>query len=538
MKRVRSGFALIGMAAGLASLALGQDAPPAAPVDRDTPPTVAEVLLWPECDEYISQPHCRVTVNIGANREPQQNNHAELMPHAHWDVQVQPFERSKPLKRVIPMGKAAAILLDRSSPFLKCTVAAVPGAPARDLSTNIGTLLTAFAGIGAPPPVADKFAPKTQTELFADNVAPGPSGTLAGLEAEIKAFARIIADPYADFRKALKEDWKYTFDSQDDADTAIKDLKIAAEKALAIPPPDFVALKPQVLDLRVRLAAYALTAPPESARIAHDRLVLDGLLADVEAPKETMADLQSKRKSIRGVYDFLFGLLNPPSPYTQAVLPMSYFSAKTVTETITCKDASSKDQVFDNTVFVAYYEALPHFEISAGAIASLLGGRQVAELSGPYTPAQQAVCAAQTPPATGTAPTCGPATVLGYSTRSHYQFMPGVFAEWRVKNFRRPGAENGSPYHPLGYLWSIGLAGGVAINPNNGGPAAEFFTGVSLGLQRFALMIGAHAGRYQEFGGGYYAGEMFPAGTTVTPPTAYNWAWHPAFAIAYRVPIR
>jgi hypothetical protein len=82
------------------------------------------------------------------------------------------------------------------------------------------------------------------------------------------------------------------------------------------------------------------------------------------------------------------------------------------------------------------------------------------------------------------------------------------------------------------------LAGGVAINPNNGGTAAEFFTGVSLGLQRFALMIGAHAGRYQEFGGGYYVGEVFPPGITVTPPTVYNWAWHPAFAIAYRVPIR
>jgi hypothetical protein len=45
-----------------------------------------------------------------------------------------------------------------------------------------------------------------------------------------------------------------------------------------------------------------------------------------------------------------------------------------------------------------------------------------------------------------------------------------------------------------------------------------------------------HHGRYQEFGGGFYAGETFTS--SVTPLTVYRWATHPAFGITYRIPIR
>jgi hypothetical protein len=107
--------------------------------------------------------------------------------------------------------------------------------------------------------------------------------------------------------------------------------------------------------------------------------------------------------------------------------------------------------------------------------------------------------------------------------------MPGIFVEGRIKNFRCSWAENGEHWHPVGYLCSIGLARGVAINPNNGGTATEFFKGVSFGIQRFALLVGFHNGRYQQFGGGYFAGEIFPPGTTVTPPTTYGWATHSRF---------
>ncbi len=209
---------------------------------------------------------------------------------------------------------------------------------------------------------------------------------------------------------------------------------------------------------------------------------------------------------------------------------MAYFSGKQVTETVSCKDAVSGDPTFHDVIFTAYYEGLPHIDISVGALVSLLGGRQVGALSPPLSATAQAAC--QNNSASG----CTNGTILGDTSRNSYQFMPAVVVEWRWKNFVPPWVRNGSPIHKLGYLWSIGPAAGIAINPNNGSTEAEFFQGLSLGIQRFSILFGVHEGRYQEFGGGYTAGEMVPAGTS--PPIVHNWAVHPAFGIAYRIPIR
>ena len=86
-----------------------------------------------------------------------------------------------------------------------------------------------------------------------------------------------------------------------------------------------------------------------------------------------------------------------------------------------------------------------------------------------------------------------------------------------------------SSYHRFGYLGSIG----PAINPNNGSAQGEFFEGVSIGIQRVALMIGAYNGRYQTFADGYYVGEELP--TAVSPRTERGWTTHLAFAISYRI---
>ena len=69
-------------------------------------------------------------------------------------------------------------------------------------------------------------------------------------------------------------------------------------------------------------------------------------------------------------------------------------------------------------------------------------------------------------------------------------------------------------------------------------PAPHSGERLSERIQRFSILIGAHHGRYQEYGGGFYAGETFPPGTSVTPLTVYRWATHPAFGITYRIPIR
>jgi hypothetical protein len=530
----------------------------AASTKKDKPETIRDAALkpdkiaekianWPECDEYKSAERCKVTIYLG--KEPQPDKDAgPFMPHAHWDVQVKPFiflsER--------PRGEAV-VVLQQSSPFMQCTVAATPAAPTRDLSANIGTALTAVGAIGAVPAARLLTAmPEGELIAMADSVSsqidknaelrnlahqPGPSATLQQIETEIQALARQINDPagpYNMYRKAVQDDWKYTFTENQKAKDAIDDLKTKTAAALIAPLPDFAGYTAKLQALMERLNAYQ-ALPSELEEVAKDKDLVTMLEAEVGRVAGAMKDEQSRRKTMRQLYDFLW-TIDVKSKLTEQLAPMAYFSGKSVTETVTCKDAISNNPAFDNIIFTAYYEGLPHFDISAGALFSLLGGRQVGSVTQPWSATDQAMCNSKAP--MGSTTPCGPGTTLAYTSKSWYQFMPGVFFEWRAVNFLPGWVKNGSPVHKLGYLWSFGPAFGIDINPNNGTTEAEFFEGISLGIQRFTIMAGFHDGRYQQYGGGFYVGEAFPTGAMVTPPIVRNWAVRPAFGIAYRIPIR
>ena len=523
----------------VALLAAAQQSPPAAPpaakqpvpaeASKDTSkskegasPTVADVKAAAECDEYISASPCRVTINLGntdLQPDPAHNRYGTLKPRAHWDVQVKPFHRLRNTQR---LGNAAVLLVN-SSPFLSCTVSAVPANPARDLSANIGSLLTSVAGIGAPPLVALAGLPSVRATT---PVLQPYFDRLRSLSDKAASFQSDVAKAYNDFLAAQKRDWLYSFADDAAATTAIRDLSRKAQAVL-----DALDEMPQLqlaLDLlSADIATYEAANPglPDAPELNRQ---LAYVKAQIDQLKVSAANFADKRKQAQQYVDFLAAL--PATGLTEQVLPMAYFASKQVTETVTCKDAISTNPAFDNIIFIAYYEALPHFDISVGAIASLLGGRQTSTVTAPFTPAQAAACAGVTG--------CGPSTELTYKVRSAYQFVPTVQVEWRWANFHCPWARNGTPWHPFGYVCSIGIAGGPAINPNNGGPAAEVFAGLSIGIQRVSILFGAHRGRYQEYGGGFYAGEIFPPGTSVTPLTVYRWATHPAFGITYRIPIR
>ena len=82
-------------------------------------------------------------------------------------------------------------------------------------------------------------------------------------------------------------------------------------------------------------------------------------------------------------------------------------------------------------------------------------------------------------------------------------------------------------------MCSLGLAGGFAVNPNNGTGIGEFFEGVSFGISRLAFLAGIHNGHYETFTDGYYVGEAVPSGTTAR--TVRNWTNHFAVGITYRI---
>lgn len=161
-------------------------------------------------------------------------------------------------------------------------------------------------------------------------------------------------------------------------------------------------------------------------------------------------------------------------------------------------------------------------------------------------------------------PSATPTYMLGVTSSSRVQFIRGTFFEYHPINFRLPWAKDPAlpfrtyqPYdpnhpedpnnpkswmslhssrHPFGYVGSLGLAGGILVNPDNGTGEAELFEGISLGLQRFSILAGNHTGHSQNFTGGYKVGDPVPAG--VTPPTVRNWGNGLAVGIAYRIPFR
>jgi hypothetical protein len=74
------------------------------------------------------------------------------------------------------------------------------------------------------------------------------------------------------------------------------------------------------------------------------------------------------------------------------------------------------------------------------------------------------------------------------------------------------------------------------VNPNSGSAQAEFFEGVSFGIQRFVFLAGDHNGRYVNLSNGYTKGAPVQTGTT--PTTTNNWSNGFAFGITYRIPLR
>ncbi len=228
------------------------------------------------------------------------------------------------------------------------------------------------------------------------------------------------------------------------------------------------------------------------------------------------------------------------------VLPIALYSESKVAVTVKCSDAVTGNALFDNIQFNAYFQRAPIFDISAGLLISSVHGRQVTTQTA-YTDPTTSAC-----PPTGTITTSSCPTVFIKVTRP--QFMPGVFAEIHPWNFKLPGVHDpaydaanppgqiptwmsdNAPRHPLGYVGSIGLAGGFLINTNNGTTQGEFFEGISFGIQRFAILIGNHNGRSQNLTGGYVEGQTVATGTT--PESVSNWSNGLALGITYRIPLR
>jgi hypothetical protein len=508
------------------------------------------------CDEYLSRfskSGCQVDIDMKSVRGPVTPQYRVAAP-VHSDVTVN-------------SGAAVTTVLKRASPFLSCSIAATPGAPARDLSASITAALTTFGTFVIPvaPGLLDQAQKQAATKgpgTLAEvpkpkpGIPPTPEQLLAMIDEErtqlaglLKAAAQTLSSESQEFQDALKADWRYSFapdPAQDAADEKLTpaqqdeaaedrarkardDLDARLKKILA-ESPDFGAIQAVSKKMQDDFAKFYTTTPQDQLPPATPTVStqVSGAAAFADVLQEAASDFKKKVKQYADYVDSLTDI----KPLARISLPMDRYRQKTVTETITCKDAVSGTQPFDSIVYAAYYENTPIFDISAGALVSLLPGRQVGAVAGPLS---------ATPAAPGAmAPTSGPCvpynpaeTCLVITSVTKPQFMPLIALELHPIQWRCPWANNGEQRHPFGYVCSLGLAGGLAVNPNNGTGLGEGFEGISFGISRVAFLAGVHNGHYQTFIDGYYPGEAVPSGTT--PRTGRIWTNHLAFGIVYRI---
>ena len=360
---------------------------------------------------------------------------------------------------------------------------------------------------------------------------------------------------YDDIRKY----YLYSYESGSDADAALDRIRTDAVSFLSRPLPDIksvAGMQDTVEKLQTRVdklrddygSAVDEFVRKINIQINNALSVIDTL----KDPKrvEALFYYTDATPKVQKIMDFIkdFQTLPPTlrwSDNSVQILPIAVYSESKVAVTVKCADAVNATALFDNIQFNAYFQSPPVFDISAGALISTLHGRQ-ASTQTPYGNPATTSC-----PATATTTANCPVVVVNV-TRP--QFVPGVFVDWHPINFKLPGVRDPArrksdppnsintwmsekaPRHPFGYVGSLGLAAGFLVNPNNGTVQAEFFQGISFGIQRFVFLIGNHTGRSQNLTGGYYVGEQVTPGTT--PSTVRNWSNALAFGITYRIPLR
>jgi hypothetical protein len=252
------------------------------------------------------------------------------------------------------------------------------------------------------------------------------------------------------------------------------------------------------------------------------------------------------------------------------MLPIALYPESKVAVTVKCVDGPTQNQIFDGIQFNAYFQAPPKIDLSAGVLISFLPNKTASVVTPSTTPAPNTYQQACTQGDKNNSP-------VVCVSQSAVQFIPGVFGEWHPWNFKLPGVKDpayayrqarfaecekslehfhdvdswktdksqsclptwmslNAPRHPFGYVGSFGFAGGVLANPNSGSTQAEYFGGVSLGIQRVAFLFGAHIGHSLELADGYANGQQVATGIML--PTATQWQTAFAVGITYRIALR
>lgn len=571
-------WAILSLFLGLSSAALKGQGPVPENWPAEGIPKVATILKWEQCREYLpnqKSEECRVDFDMLQTKD------GKNPPQTHRDVTVWLGKKGR-----------GVVALWRSSPFAACSLTTTPGPLGRDGGTNVASLLTTlgtFGGIPIVPGVAAEANAQDLAQFLGQGTlserlskifegGPPPPQKIQDEEEVInKLFAAFYKAKtvYDSVPRDLKDvrtvqsNLQYAYESDAAARASMKTIHDAIVDFVSHPLPDpaktMPALRQQLDAIDDALSKFEKANPGDQEVQVYVKATRDGQLARAQSSLDNLATpeeaenvtyLNDTAPKIQKILDFLEDwnardqartLRDQAAPDASVqVLPIAIYPESKVAVQVKCQDAVTSTPLFDGISFNAYFQAPPQFDISSGLVISMLKGRQATtELVNYENPGTGSG---------GTTPPPTPTTEI-IIQRTRPQFIPGVFAEWHPINFRLHGVHDAAidqkasppgtiptwmsdnvPRHPLGYVGSLGLAGGIMANPNNGTTQAEFFEGISFGIQRFVFLVGNHTGRSQNLINGYQ--EFAPVAAGTVPPTTLNWGNGLAFGITYRIPLR
>lgn len=192
----------------------------------------------------------------------------------------------------------------------------------------------------------------------------------------------------------------------------------------------------------------------------------------------------------------------------------------TISGVLSCvSDLDGKTPTTSNINYSILYQNVPRWTASAG----LLGSFQQKRTYGIVNETKSGGASSS--------------SMVEVTDRARAQAIPMAYVNWRFTSYHFHYRKDEPWYGKYGkngedkLVWTAHLSAGFGINPNNGANQPEFFTGIAIGLNRFVVHTGAHWGRRQFIGGGYFLNGPAP-GSGAVP---IEWAYRPAFSIGFSV---
>lgn len=225
---------------------------------------------------------------------------------------------------------------------------------------------------------------------------------------------------------------------------------------------------------------------------------------------KAVSTLESARVKMFSTLDYLKSLKDPDWDVTSPIHPDR--NAK-ITGSFACtSDLSGKPSLDPPIVYTLNFQDTPRISLSAGVLLSTVPRNSVGI---------ESVVDDRT----------ANNTVMAHSEiRDHPakpQVVPFSFINLRV----------GPSWRWAGRNITFNFAPGLGVNPNNGGNAAEFFLGPSVGFGNFFVAAGSHIGHELRPANGYHLLDRPPADLKAVP-TETPWKFGFGFTVSYRIPLK